>query len=355
MHRCVFFIIASLFLFSSLLCCTTEETTTTTNGVNLKDQLDDDVLDDDILDDDTTVDDDALDDDTSVADDDTGPDDDTSDDDTGDDDTTETTEVEIFDEEPVTKEEKTITANVDLPAGSWLRVVYHFYINAGSDQWDRLVVTSVDEGDVPVEIDRGITDWGFDLEYEREVTDFLPLLAGNQDISTYVSTYAEGVCWYVTSELVYHEANRTPPPDQIIPIIFRETMQVYPDQQIDTSSITKEIEFPAGMTGLTFSIFATGHSPTGSGSEEFGPLRTIRVFIDEDEVGHISPWRDDCHTTGSHGTTWPRSGWCPRDKVDEHLIAVANASNYTGTQEVTIAFDDVQRYWIVSMSAKVWE
>jgi len=289
------------------------------------------------------------------ADDDVDDDTDDDTDDDADDDLPPPTEVLIFQDEMVSKSQKTITTSVTIPEGDWQKIEYSFYADAVSDVWDRIVLSALGEEDAKeiVEFDRGVTDWGYDVKWTRDITGFYALLTGEVTVSTYISTYVENG-WEVTSKFLLYPGDEADHPKAIIPILYNEIMQVWPDEGIDTSSLTRTIEFPGSMDALKFQVYATGHSPTGSGSEEFGPARTIRVFIDGEEMGSVVPWRNDCDQTGSHGTKWDRSGWCPRDKVDPLYIEVDNPEDYTGEHEVTVAFDEVTRYFRVSVNAMVW-
>jgi hypothetical protein len=247
----------------------------------------------------------------------------------------------------------TKTAEVEFPAGNWSKIELAVEIVAINDAWDRIFTMSVSHSGGDVEIDRSMTDWGYSYAYTRDVTPYGGLFKGKRKITANLGGLTCG--WRLNAKLIFYPGTPAETPFDIIPLWNWTTMEKNPEAKppVDTSVITKKIKIPEGCSSGEVVLFATGHSPTGSGAEEFGPTRDINIKYDGQVVETVRPWRDNA--TDAHGTTFPRSGWMPKDKVDHFVIKLTESPLKDGEHEVTIEIPGVQRYWVVSAALVLYK
>lgn len=239
---------------------------------------------------------------------------------------------------------------------------------AGYDQWDRVLGNFLTlPGGGRVEINRAVTDWGYTLSYITDVTPFLPAIQTAQNAGTYITSYVSPG-WHVNLTLYLSTSCvASPTAVGVVPVFFYQDQEYHPTPTgtatVDTRTVSATINVPAGASQGQFVLYATGHSINGTNCEEFGPPRNITVSLDGTPVAPaVVPWRTDCATTGSHGTTYNRSGWCPHDVVHPFYLPQTPAPITPGAHTVSVNIDNIcwdnggggYGYWYTSLALLYW-
>jgi hypothetical protein len=269
-----------------------------------------------------------------------------------------------------------IEAEVDLPEAGPFRLIevvfdLHTYCRrptAWSDECDpydrftNVVVFGDDEN--AFEILRGITPFGDEGHYERDVTDYAPVLSGHRRIKLLVTTYADptgaasgtNAQWGVDLLLRYHPG--TPPREVLALIPVGGVVSYGPD----TSPTETDLVIPGGAAGALILYYATGHGAVGYPPCDEFCRKTHTVDVDDGELWSQAPWRSDCADFCEldargycEGNQWgdpgsvraSRANWCPSDIVHPYEID-AGAALSPGSHRVRYAVADVEGYFYTS-------
>lgn len=264
-----------------------------------------------------------------------------------------TREVIVFEEQVLPQVAGDLEAEVNFPDGNWAKAELEASFLALNDAWDRLYSLSVELPGGEIEIDRGATDWGYGLHYRRDVSRLASLFRGRKKFRLRMGALQSG--WRVDVKIFLTAGAEENEEADFLPLWHRETLQYDPTKNppLDARRLAKNVTVERDAARAEIVLYATGHSPTGTNQEEFGPPRRIHVKVDGKEIARLEPWREDCVKTGCHGTTYPRSGWCPRDKVDPfHVLLPGGLSK--GAHGLSVEMPDIERYWNLSACLVLW-
>ena len=207
-------------------------------------------------------------------------------------------------------------------------------------QWDYTVKIELLTDDGYIELGRFITPFatsgwlrfGSDWEqpYVFDVTDFYPLLQGDQDIRIHYAGYSGGF----TAELEFAFVEGTPPHNVIgieqayqIEHTYGDSNDPYNDY-LTTFSGTA----PAGTESARMKVLLTGHGNDDNGCCEFAN-HYYNVLLNNSIIAEQEIWRSDCGENDIYpqGGTWiyDRSNWCPGLEVDPIYHNLSNISSGT--------------------------
>jgi hypothetical protein len=229
---------------------------------------------------------------------------------------------------------------VNFPEGNFEKVEYVVEASSIGDVWDRIFTTSIEVNGEKVEIDRSITDWGYSISYKRDVSQFLSLFNGKRKIYTQILTGFNS-SWRINTKFVFYKTYEKKEQKKVLPIFH------FVKFEQNNSKISKSITIPEEIKTGNLILYATGHSPQGTGPEEFGPPRNIIIKFDDKEIGNVTPWVERMNPN-CHGSMAARSGWSPKDKVESFIINLPNIK--PGEHQISVEIPSVTSYWIISLS-----
>ncbi|MCR4965477.1 MAG: DUF4412 domain-containing protein [Bacteroidales bacterium] len=175
----------------------------------------------------------------------------------------------------------------------------------------------------------GDRDWAKEVYYKQDVTELLPLLAGDVYIGAFIGNYdggghklsltlkayPEGEAWEFSKDHEY----------RVEPLFNTCNVMEMAGQNYGrfflTDSLTVTFNVPENMEELELRYITTGHGGWGGG-DEFVPKENT-ILIDGKPYYSFTPWREDCGTyrtsnpasgnfwNGMSSSDYSRSGWCP--------------------------------------------
>jgi hypothetical protein len=239
-----------------------------------------------------------------------------------------TTRVTIWNQRKLTRNGLYDTMTV-LPAagGRYRKILLHYilgrYACAPGSQycgsWDyttRLMVQPANHD--TLELTRIMTPYATDWlalnkthNYVVDVTDYAPVLTGNQSFQFDYQGYSWG--FTVTLQLEYIEG--TPPQDPLdVRNIYRGNFQ-YGDAANPIEANLPSKTFTAPATGtIALKSLISGHGSDATGCAEFCQ-KYYRLFVDGQQQSFKYLWRDDCGRNQVYPQTgtwvYNRGNWCP--------------------------------------------
>jgi len=239
--------------------------------------------------------------------------------------------------------------------GSFQKIRMHYVLgcpSSGCSQWDyktnielwRIINDStVDE----FEIARVITPYAGDKsngwfhEYIIDVTDYAPLLKGEQIIMAYYGGFQDGFTISIWFEFI----EGTPPRDIVnVQKIYRSGAGgfLYGDASdpIESHLSGKTMNLNSDTKGAKFRLVATGHGFGNDASNgnpdncaEFCP-KWFKLNVDNTERYSETVWNDDCGAEANVAQTgtwiYNRAGWCPGSEAqifDHELTPYLNGNS----------------------------
>jgi len=154
--------------------------------------------------------------------------------------------------------------------------------------------------------------------YYFDVTDFYPLLKGENKIRIFYEGYSGGF----TAEIEFAFIEGVPEREVLDIKNVYQLSKTYGDAQDAFNNYLEVFTDtpPAGMQDALLKVLVTGHgSDLTEQCCEFSS-HYYDVFLNEDAIDRIDIWRDDCGENDLYpqGGTWiyDRSNWCPGAKVE---------------------------------------
>jgi len=277
-------------------------------------------------------------------------------------------------------------STVDLPTGRWSTVVLSITGTEKGTQYDRLLEVF----DGPTEIFLGVTPEptpaGITWHVEKNVTGYLPILAGQRTFSTYVDNYLSSVdngIPTITVKLLFYPAGhgfaparpasltdpalsgaaineagpgapaRTPQvPSDVVPLVPKgqnSTLVQLNAGQSDTATV----DLPSGVTTATLDLYAVGQI-----GEEFWwslspSFRELQVWVDGKPAGVVWPF-PYVYTGGVNPLIWrPLTGIHTLDIPAYRIDLTPFAGLMHGPTTVTITVTNNTGYWLVGGSLLV--
>lgn len=180
-------------------------------------------------------------------------------------------------------------------------------------------------------------DWQDDVLYKQDVTGVFPSQAKEVWIGIFIGNYsAEG--HRVSLELNIYPGfeESTENPKVTLPLfqtvnLMEMSGQNYP-RFFDNDSLQVTVDIPEGFTNGYIHFTSTGHGGWGGG-DEFNP-KLNELFLDDELLYSIVPWRTDCATNrlynpasgnfsnGLSSSDLSRSNWCPAMLTPPYVIPI---------------------------------
>jgi hypothetical protein len=257
------------------------------------------------------------------------------------------------------------------------------------DAFDRGLEISLDDpepmsdGPPGLELGRAITPFGGPLSMQFDVTDAVNGLAGEHELSVKIGTWpdpdgkvsgAKGE-WIVSAWL---ERQLGTPPRRVLAVI-----PLSYGSELTASSAPITFEAPEGAGSARIDYRVTGHGGAMTGTGCIGPAeefcrRTHTLYVDQEAVDELVPWRTDCSSlcTIEHyessvlsidycaenpcGATASvrasRANWCPGSLTSTYVVD-APALAVPGPHEFSWAINQVTEggSWLLSATYYAFE
>lgn len=204
-------------------------------------------------------------------------------------------------------------------------------------QWDYTVKIELLTEDGSIELGRFITPFatsgwprfGSDWEqpYVFDVTDFYPLLQGDQDIRIHYSGYSGGF----TAELEFAFVEGIPPHNVVGIEQAYQVEHTYGDSNDPYNDYLSTFtgNAPQGTERARMKVIITGHGNDENGCCEFAN-HYYNVLLNNSTIAEQEIWRSDCGENDLYpqGGTWiyNRSNWCPGLEVSPIYHDLSNIS-----------------------------
>ena len=229
--------------------------------------------------------------------------------------------VTIFNNEPFDHTDFTPKESiVDLPEGTWNRVLLTYKAVSKGDPWDRAYSVAA-KG---IELHRGITRFGGSISSSEDVTAYIAILKGTVTFQSFITTYTTPG-WTVTVKLEFYAGSSPSVAGTITPVWL---WQWFGFDSTTPKSQSNQIEFPASAPKKAILVvYATQHN------YEEGVRRMISIKVGGTEIARIST------------TTW-RPG---QGRVAPYVVDVTQyVGQLAGTKLVTVEIVNGRSYWVVS-------
>ena len=204
-------------------------------------------------------------------------------------------------------------------------------------EWDYTVKIELLTEDGSIELGRFITPFatsgwprfGSDWEqpYVFDVTDFYPLLQGDQDIRIHYSGYSGGF----TAELEFAFVEGIPPHNVVGIEQAYQVEHTYGDSNDPYNDYLSTFtgNAPQGTERARMKVIITGHGNDDNGCCEFAN-HYYNVLLNNSTIAEQEIWRSDCGENDLYpqGGTWiyNRSNWCPGLEVSPIYHDLSNIS-----------------------------
>jgi hypothetical protein len=237
------------------------------------------------------------------------------------------------------------------------------------DKWDRAGNVSLKQPNAPdIELIKFVTAYGGRTEYDFEVTELLPVLAGPITISAFIDTWVNPA-WLVSFSLRFEPDSTLVTPTWVHSVLNE---QGYKQKSPGEKGIEYVVKLPPGLRRVELQYLVSGHCTDGRGADEFEPKDNV-IRVDDRVVYRCRPWRDDCRqfreinpycrrwSDGYWSSDYDRSGWCPGDLVTPLTLDLTDhlaAGNHT----LRFVIEDVRPegeeghhgYWRISARLIGW-
>ncbi len=194
--------------------------------------------------------------------------------------------------------------------------------------------------------------WQTEAKYRQEITEFQSLLS-NQEvlIGFYIGNYDKGG-HTISANITVHPSISSTIPSQKVQAIFNTVNvmemagQEYPTLFDDTNGFTVEFNLKEDFRNAKLRFTTTGHGGWEKG-DEFVPKENT-VFIDNQKVFNLVPWRQDCGSyrsynpasgnfdNGLSSSDYSRSNWCPATVTNPYFINLGDLKAGKHTVKVVI-------------------
>jgi hypothetical protein len=200
------------------------------------------------------------------------------------------------------------------------------------DAFDRTLSVTLDE---ELELLRGVTPFGGPLELEADVTNLVNGLPGKHELSLRIDTWsdADGLVsgakgeWIASASVTLVHG---PAPRRVLAVVPLELgAQTEPDSAAVTFSV------PRHLGSARIEYRATGHgavfSPGCAGPGEEFCQRAHQLYLDDELLSELSPWRDDCAelcTITTNQSSLGPSSYCAENPCGDPRSVRASRANW---------------------------
>ncbi|MDD2634306.1 MAG: PNGase F N-terminal domain-containing protein [Bacteroidales bacterium] len=211
-------------------------------------------------------------------------------------------------------------------------------------------------------------NWADDILYKQEITNLIPDDIDEIWIGVFIGNYDKNG-HEISLELDFYpswEAENDTLNKFILPLFNTVNIMEMSGQNycklFKTDTLQVEFYLPEGLINPQLIFTTTGHGGWGNG-DEFVP-KLNQIFIDDNKVFEISPWRTDCATyrlnnpasgnfgNGLSSSDLSRSNWCPGTLTPPYFIPLTGIKS--GKHNIRIIIDQGEdegnsfNHWSVS-------
>lgn len=169
--------------------------------------------------------------------------------------------------------------------------------------------------------------WEEKVSYRQDISELTASL-NNQEIyiGTFIGNYDKGGHKVSVNLTIHPEENAVGKSSQVIPLFNTTNVMEMAGQEYGTlfnseKGLTVTFTLEKDLKNAKLRYISTGHGGWENG-DEFVPKKNT-VYLDEKEVFHFTPWREDCGSyrlynpasgnfpNGLSSSDYSRSNWCP--------------------------------------------
>ncbi len=213
------------------------------------------------------------------------------------------------------------------------------------DAWDRFGTFGIVEASGRyLELFRFMTPYGIGSHWTADLSDFLPLLEGNQTFRIFIDTWVgpghpQGNGWLVTANLRFEEGDEEQRAIFVQPLLSLEEI-VYGDP-LKATRRERSLDVLPRSGSARLHTLITGHGQgNAENCAEFCPKYHSLSLAGQSFQQKI--WRDNCATSvdsQQHGNYRPsRAGWCPGAQVEPWIVDLGRESKQSQSSQEAMSF-----------------
>jgi len=194
--------------------------------------------------------------------------------------------------------------------------------------------------------------WEEKVNYRQDISELTSAL-NNQEvyIGTFIGNYDKGGHKVSVNLTIHPEENAVAKSEQVIPLFNTTNVMEMAGQEYGTlfnsdKGLVVTFTLDKDLKNAKLRYITTGHGGWENG-DEFVPKKNS-IYLDEKEVFHFTPWREDCGSyrlynpasgnfnNGLSSSDYSRSNWCPGTATNPVYIELGDLKAGTHTLQVKI-------------------
>ncbi len=194
--------------------------------------------------------------------------------------------------------------------------------------------------------------WEEKVNYRQDISELTSAL-NNQEvyIGTFIGNYDKGGHKVSVNLTIHPEENAVAKSAQVIPLFNTTNVMEMAGQEYGTlfnseKGLVVTFTLDKDLKNAKLRYITTGHGGWENG-DEFVPKKNS-IYLDEKEVFHFTPWREDCGSyrlynpasgnfnNGLSSSDYSRSNWCPGTATNPVYIELGDLKAGTHTLQVKI-------------------
>jgi len=195
--------------------------------------------------------------------------------------------------------------------------------------------------------------WEERVNYRQDISELTAVLSGQEVyIGTFIGNYDKGGHKVNVSLTIHPEEEIVEPkPTEVIPLFNTTNVMEMAGQEYGTlfnsdKGLVVTFTLNKDMKNARLRYITTGHGGWENG-DEFVPKRNS-IYLDEKEVFHFTPWREDCGSyrlynpasgnfpNGLSSSDYSRSNWCPGTSTNPIYVELGDMKAGTHSLQVKI-------------------
>lgn len=195
--------------------------------------------------------------------------------------------------------------------------------------------------------------WEERVNYRQDISELTAALSGQEVyIGTFIGNYDKGGHKVNVSLTIHPEEEVVvTKPTEVIPLFNTTNVMEMAGQEYGTlfnsdKGLVVTFTLNKDMKNARLRYITTGHGGWENG-DEFVPKRNS-IYLDEKEVFHFTPWREDCGSyrlynpasgnfpNGLSSSDYSRSNWCPGTSTNPVYVELGNLKAGTHSLQVKI-------------------
>ena len=189
--------------------------------------------------------------------------------------------------------------------------------------------------------------WEEKAYYRQDISELTASFSNKElYIGTFIGNYDKGGHKVSLTMTVHPEENAKPKPSFVLPIFNTTNVMEMAGQEYGTmfnseKGLVVNFNIENDKKNVKIRYISTGHGGWENG-DEFVPKKNT-IFLDNKEVFHFTPWREDCgsyrlfnpasgnFSNGLSSSDYSRSNWCPGMLTNATIIDLGDlkAGNHT--------------------------